>query len=92
MKMMKNKKQRFAIIHHSEMTDILLYFISERKESLVENESLLDDFVNYETFENYERLKKELEENKILFLNSETIENNAEIEDLIVVKYYSYRF
>jgi hypothetical protein len=43
-------------------------------------------------FENYERLKKELEENKILFLNSETIENNAEIEDLIVVKYYSYRF
>lgn len=90
--MMKNKKQRFAIIHHSKMTDILLYFISERKESLIENESLIDNFINYESFENYERLKKELEENKILFLNSETIENNAEIEDLIVVEYYSYRF
>lgn len=90
--MMKNKKQRFAIIHHSKMTDILLYFINERKETLLESEDLIDNFINYETFENYERLKKELEENKILFLNSETIENNAEIEDLIVVKYYFYRF
>lgn len=89
---MKNKKQRFAIIHHSKMTDILLYFISEKEENLTKNESLIDDFINFETFENYERLKKELEENKILFLNSETLENNAEIEDLIVVKYYFYRF
>lgn len=89
---MKNKKQKFAIIHQSEMTEILLYFISEKEENLIENKSLIDDFINYATFENYERLKKELEENKILFLNSETLENNAEIEDLIVVKYYSYRF
>lgn len=33
--MMKNKRQKFAIIHHSEMTDILLYFISEKEEIVV---------------------------------------------------------
>lgn len=84
--------EKFAIIYHSEMTDITLYFICKNKQVLIDSGILINKFINFETYENYIMLKKDLDDRQIQFINSENVENENDIKNLIVVQKYSYRF
>lgn len=62
------------------------------KTVLMDSEILINDFINYGTYENYIMLKRALEDRQINFINSENLENENDIKDLIILKNYSYRF
>jgi hypothetical protein len=86
------KQKQFAIIHHSQMTDTTLYFISNSKQNLLNNENLIYNFIHHETAESFEPLQKELNEKQIFFLNSEDNPEDSKTQNLTIIKYYSYRF
>lgn len=83
----------YAIEHHSQMTDISVYFISNDKELLKKYKFLYDYLLNYaENGETYSIVYKEILDKGIKIINSEMIENENEIDLLEIIESFSYRF
>lgn len=83
---------QYAIIHHSQMTDILLYFISNNKQTLLNNETNIYNYIHSETAEQYKQNQLILANKNIIPINTELLENINELKNIKVIKKYSYRF
>lgn len=83
---------KYAILHHSEMTDILLYFISNNKQNLLNNETNIYNYIHSETAKEYEQNQIILSNNNITPINTEFLENTNELKNIQIIKKYSYRF
>lgn len=83
---------KYAILHHSQMTDILLYFISDNKKTLLDNETNIYNYIHSETAKEYEQNQIILANNNITPINTEFLENTNELKNIQIIKKYSYRF
>ncbi|MBR4889707.1 MAG: hypothetical protein IKU15_00125 [Clostridia bacterium] len=78
--------RKYAIIHHSEMTDCDLYFVSDNKYLLLDNEHLINEFLTSE--DEFPELNT-IDKANIEYLHEEYDDIP---ENLIILKRYSYRF
>lgn len=90
-KRINNTHHQYAITHHSEMTDITLYFLCDNKESLLNNEKLIDDFIYSENEADFALYGEQLAKNGITHYNSELLGEN-DLPKAEILKSYSYRF
>lgn len=74
------------------MTDILLYFISNSKQTLLDNETYIYNYIYSETAEQYNKNQLILVNKNIVPINTELLENTNELKNIKVIKKYSYRF
>ena len=81
--------KNYAVVHHSEMTDIELYFVASDQTILLDNWVLIEKFIHSETAFDYELYGKALEDKGIKYYNSETDRTPQGAE---IIKKYSYRF
>ena len=86
------KMSQYGIVHHSQMTDILLYFISNNKQTLLDNETNIYNYIHSETAEQYEQNRLILANKNIMPINTEFLENANELKNIKIIKKYSYRF
>lgn len=80
---------KYAIRHHSKMTDINIYFISKDKDKLLASEKAIDDLI-WGDYDGDEFLKK-LKALGLTLENDETGET-PKADKAILLKSYSYRF
>jgi hypothetical protein len=74
------------------MTDIELYFISDNKQNLLDNETNIENYIYSETAEAYTQNQIVLANNNITPINTEFLENTNELNNIQIIKKYSYRF
>lgn len=74
------------------MTDIDLYFISDNKQTLLDNETNIENYIYSETAKEYEQNQIVLANNNIAPINTEFLENTNELKNIQIIKKYSYRF
>lgn len=82
------KPTKYAVVHHSEMTNIDVFFISEDEQTLLDNTKNFDKYIWNED-NDFNKIMAELNRNNIEFKNNEV----SDIEDnILIVDYQSYRF
>lgn len=85
-------EQQYYIKHFSQMTCMSFYFMSNDKQNLLNNENLIDEYINVE-YKYYDEILKKLKDKNISMYCDE-FENfdKKMIKNAICIKKYSYRF
>ena len=84
----------YAIVHHSQMTDISVYFIANDSKKLLDNESTINNYLDSNYQENFDSILENLVNNGIKVYTDEFLDTDTQnmIKNAICVKKYRYRF
>jgi hypothetical protein len=81
-----------AILYHSEMTDINIYFIHESNTVLLENDHIFGHLFMVEDESQKKYMLDRFEQDGILIVNDEEITDDEILDGIEIIKEYSYRF
>lgn len=89
-----DESKKYTIIHHSQMTDITVYFIANNSKKLLDNESTINNYLDSNYQENFDSILEILVNNGIKVYTDEFLDTDTQdmIKNAICVKKYSYRF